>query len=114
MIDEDGRGGLLPGSHNCVGCHGLTFRRSDDMLCPRCAFDAETLIERIELDGLERDLQLITQFDAYYRSREESRKRLKRVAAGPLFGRRPVIDPVSREPIHLEHDAFWSTLRDAG
>lgn len=106
------RGELLPGSQSCVGCGGLTFRQRDDALCPRCAFEAESLIERIELDGMDRDLQLITEFDAYYRQREEQRKRFKKLA-GPVFGRRPVLDPASREPIEFPPDSFWKTLRDA-
>lgn len=105
-------GELLPGSHECVGCGGLTFRQRDDALCPRCAFEAETLIERIELDGLEHDLQLITEFDAYYRQREEQRKRLRRLS-GPVFARRPVLDPAGRERAPFTHDAAWLHARDA-
>ena len=103
---------LLPGSHECVGCGGLTFRQRDDGLCPRCAFEAESLIERIELDGLDRDLELITQFEAYYRQREEHKKRFQRLA-GPVFARRPVLDPISREPAVFTPDPFWASLRDA-
>ena len=102
----------LPGSRSCVGCGGLTFRQRGDALCPRCAFDAESLIERIELDGMNRDLQLITEFEAYYRQREEQRTRFKRLA-GPVFGRRPVLDSISRGPIDLGPDPFWAELRDA-
>ncbi len=61
---------MLPGSRECVGCHGLTFRNRSDGLCPRCAFQAESLIEQIELDSLERDLALITEFEAYCRQRD--------------------------------------------
>ncbi len=104
---------LLPGSHECVGCGGLTFRQRDDGLCPRCAFEAESLIERIELEGLDRDLRLITEFEAYYRQREEQRKRFKRLG-GSVFGRRPVLDPASREPFELPIDPFWAELRSAG
>jgi hypothetical protein len=60
----------LPGSRTCVGCGGLTFRNREDGLCPRCAFQAESLIEQIELDGLERDLALMTRFEAYCRQRD--------------------------------------------
>ena len=109
---DERREDLLPGSHECVGCGGMTFRRRDDALCPRCAFDAESLIERIELDGLSRDLQLLTEFEAYYCQREEQRKRLKKLA-GPVFGRRPVLDPISRAPVDFSPDPFWSALRDA-
>ena len=110
---DDRHEALLPGSHECVGCGGLTFRQRQDALCPRCAFEAESLIERIELDGLAHDLQLMTEFDAYYRQREEQRKRFKKLG-GPVFGRRPVLDPIAREPIELKPDPFWSALRDAG
>jgi hypothetical protein len=65
----------LPGSRHCVGCEGLTFRNRADGLCPRCAFEAEHLIEQIELDGLERDLTLMTRFEAYCRARDEARAR---------------------------------------
>jgi hypothetical protein len=105
-------GELLPGSQSCVGCGGMTFRKREDALCPRCAFDAEALIERIELDCLDHDLNLLTQFDAYYRQREEQRKRFKKLG-GPVFARRPVLDPASREPLAFEPDAFWSELRNA-
>jgi len=70
MTPED-----LPGSRACVGCHGLTFRSRGDGLCPRCAFNAESLIEQVELDALDRDLQLLTQFEAYYQARAERRSR---------------------------------------
>jgi hypothetical protein len=103
---------LLPGSHTCVGCGGLTFRQREDALCPRCAFEAESLIERIELDGLDRDLELITQFEAYYQQREVHKKRFKTLA-GPVFARRPVLDPISREAADFSPDPFWSALRDA-
>lgn len=65
----------LPGSRACVGCRGLTFRNRGDGLCPRCAFQAEALIEQIELDGLDRDLALITQFEAYCQNRDHPVKR---------------------------------------
>jgi hypothetical protein len=103
---------LLPGSHACVGCGGLTFRQREDALCPRCAFEAESLIERIELDGLSNDLELITRFEAYYQQREVQRKRFKRLAA-PVFARRPVLDPIRRAPVVFTPDPFWSSLRDA-
>jgi hypothetical protein len=60
----------LPGSRRCVGCDGLTFRNREDGLCPRCAFEAEHLIEQIELDCLDRDLALMERFDAYCRERD--------------------------------------------
>lgn len=72
---------MLPGSRECVGCHGLTFRNRSDGLCPRCAFQAESLIEQIELDSLERDLALITEFEAYCRQRDEINR-----PATPLSG----------------------------
>jgi hypothetical protein len=103
----------LPGSHMCVGCSGLTFRQRDDGLCPRCAFETEQLMERIEIAGLDRDLQLLTEFEAYYSQRDADRKRFKRLG-GPVFARRPVIDPAGRERAPFEVDAFWSQLRDAG
>lgn len=109
---DDVHGTPLPGSQACVGCGGMTFRKREDSLCPRCAFDAEALIERIELDCLDRDLQLITEFEAYYRQREEHRKRFKRLG-GSVFAHRPALDPVAREPISFEPDAFWTELRDA-
>lgn len=111
-MDQHG-GELLPGSHGCVGCGGLTFRQREDLLCPRCAFEAETLIERIELDGLAHDLQLITEFEAYYRQREEHRKRLRRLGT-PVFARRPVLDPAGRERLPFQHDPSWLHARDAG
>lgn len=103
---------LLPGSHECVGCGGLTFRQREDSLCPRCAFEAESLIERIELDGLDRDLELITQFEAYYRQREEHQERFRRLG-GPVFARRPLFDPDDREPAQFRPDPFWAAIRDA-
>lgn len=103
---------LLPGSHACVGCGGLTFRQRDDALCPRCAFEAESLIERIELDGLHRDLQLITEFEAYYRQREVQRARFKKLG-GPVFGNRPLLDPAARERAPFTADPFWTELRNA-
>ena len=109
---DDRHGELLPGSQECVGCGGMTFRKRQDALCPRCAFDAESLIERIELDCLDRDLQLITEFDAYYRQREEHRQRFKTLA-GPVFGTRTGLDAESREPVKFEADAFWTELRKA-
>lgn len=105
-------GELLPGSRECVGCGGMTFRTREDALCPRCAFDAEALIERIELDCLDHDLQLLTQFDAYYRQREEHRARFQRLS-GPVFAHRSALDPDCREPISFTPDAFWSELRRA-
>ena len=71
----------LPGSRACVGCHGLTFRSRGDGLCPRCAFNAESLIEQVELDALDRDLSLMTQFEAYYQARSERREGPPLVAA---------------------------------
>ncbi|MEO6867875.1 MAG: hypothetical protein ABI200_07630 [Gaiellales bacterium] len=109
---ESNRDELLPGSLSCIGCGGLTFRQREDALCPRCAFEAESLIERIELDGLHRDLQLMTEFDAYYQQREVHRKRFKKLA-GPVFARRPVLDPISREPTDFTPDPFWTALRKA-
>ena len=104
---------LLPGSHACVGCGGLTFRQREDSLCPRCAFEAESLIERIELDGLDRDLQLITEFEAYYCQREEQRTRFQRLA-GPVFAHQPLREPSRNERPPFAPDAFWTALRDAG
>lgn len=117
MMDEH-QGELLPGSRDCVGCHGLTFRMRDDGLCPRCAFEAESLIERIELDGMSRDLQLMTEFDAYYRQREEHRKRFARLGATPVFSHKPFLDPVGRPPfsfapLTFAPDPFLGELRDA-
>jgi hypothetical protein len=103
----------IPGSHHCVGCAGLTFRQRPDGLCPRCAFEAESLIERIEVEGLYDDLRLITEFDAYYRQREEQRKRFKKLG-GPVFARRPVLDPGGRDRQPFEVDPAISTWRDAG
>lgn len=60
----------LPGSHICLGCGGLTFRNREDALCPRCAYRAEDLIEQIELEALDRDLNLMTEFEAYCRQRD--------------------------------------------
>jgi hypothetical protein len=40
------------------------------------------------------------------------RKRFKRLAA-PVFARRPVLDPVAREPVTFTPDPFWASLRDA-
>ncbi len=115
QLMDDRQEALLPGSHVCVGCGGLTFRQREDALCPRCAFEAESLIERIELDGLDRDLQLITEFDAYYRQREEQKQRFQKLG-GPVFGRRPTInDPAQRESsITFVAAPFWANLRDAG
>ncbi|MCW2956606.1 MAG: hypothetical protein JWO69_1475 [Thermoleophilia bacterium] len=110
---SDYRQESLPGSRRCVGCGGLTFRQRDDELCPRCAFEAESLIESIEIDGLNRDLSLITQFEAYYRQREAARARVRRLG-GPVFPHEPRIDPVERPQVPFAADAFWTTLRDVG
>lgn len=67
----------LPGSKICVGCSGLTFRDNGDHLCPRCAFSAEDLIEQIEMDCIERDLALITEFEAYCAQRDRKRERIE-------------------------------------
>lgn len=76
----------LPGSRHCVGCGGLTFRNRDDRLCPRCAFEAEHLIEQIELECLDHDLALMTRFEAYCRQRDLARQRTSGVFAGtPLW-----------------------------
>ncbi|MCW2926075.1 MAG: hypothetical protein JWM86_43 [Thermoleophilia bacterium] len=113
-MHDDHNGELLPGSHACVGCNGLTFRQREDNLCPRCAFEAESLIERIELDGLDRDLQLMTEFDAYYRQREEHRERFRRLA-GPVFkNAHHRIDAEARALPSFVPDPFWANLRDAG
>lgn len=109
---DDRQEELLPGSRACVGCGGLTFRQRDDGLCPRCAFEAESLIERIELDGLDHDLELMTRFEAYYQQREVHRQRFRRLA-GAVFGHRPSLDPQDREPAAFAPDAFWAALRDA-
>ena len=78
----------LPGSRHCVGCGGLTFRNRDDGLCPRCAFEAEHLIEQIELESLDHDLALMTRFEAYCRQRDLARQRA--VAAAPVFSNAPM------------------------
>jgi len=107
----DHRDELLPGSHECVGCGGLTFRQREDALCPRCAFEAERLIERIELDGLSRDLELMTEFEAYYAQREVQRTRFRKLAS-PVFARKPLLDSVGRDDQPFRTDPFWTTLRD--
>lgn len=109
---DERHGELLPGSQECVGCGGMTFRKREDALCPRCAFDAESLIERIELDGLDRDLRLITEFEAYYRQREEQKARFQRLG-GPIFARTPGIAS-ERPAADFTPDAFWTELRNAG
>lgn len=73
----------LPGSRSCVGCGGLTFRNREDGLCPRCAFQAESLIEQIELDGLDHDLNLMSRFEAYCNERDLA------AAEPPVAARRP-------------------------
>ncbi|MCW2948989.1 MAG: hypothetical protein JWN41_2 [Thermoleophilia bacterium] len=70
-------------------------------------------MEGIEIAGLDRDLNLLTEFEAYYRQRDEERKRFKRLG-GPVFARRPVIDPAGRKRAPFEVDPFWTQLRDAG
>lgn len=110
---DERQGELLPGSQECVGCGGMTFRKREDSLCPRCAFDAESLIERIELEGLDRDLRLMTEFDAYYRQREEQKRRFERLG-GPVFARGPSIASPERPPVDFSPDAFWSELRRTG
>lgn len=104
----------LPGSRCCVGCNGLTFRQRADGLCPRCAFDAESLIERIEVDGLHHDLQLITEFEAYYRQRERQREQLRSLA-GPVFPRTDDAsqDGAGRVSTPFRSDPFWASLREA-
>lgn len=109
---DERQGELLPGSQECVGCGGMTFRKREDALCPRCAFDAESLIERIELEGLDRDLRLITEFEAYYRQREEQKRRFQRLG-GPIFAGSPGIAS-ERPAVEFAPDAFWSELRSAG
>lgn len=109
---DDRQEELLPGSQTCVGCSGMTFRKREDGLCPRCAFDAESLIERIELDGLDRDLQLMTEFEAYYRQREQQKERFERFSE-PVFPERSEHDIARREPAAFTPDPFWVALRDA-
>ena len=109
MPQED----ALPGSRTCVGCHGLTFRRASDGLCPRCAFEAEHLIERIEIDSLNRDLALITEFEAYYQKREEHRLRLAQIG-GPVF---PPFEPYEhdqRTESPFSRDSRWREFRHTG
>lgn len=103
---------LLPGSHTCVGCGGLTFRRREDHLCPRCAFEAEQLIERIELDGLDRDLELMARFDAYYQ-RRAAHQASAHVLPFPLFGETAVRDSLVRPAAEFMPDPFWQELREA-
>lgn len=86
----------LTGSRNCVGCGGLTFRNRRDGLCPRCAYHAEHLIEQIELETLERDLALLTRFDAYCADRDRQLHPAPRAdqpeaqpEPWPLLARRP-------------------------
>lgn len=81
----------LPGAQACIGCQGLTFRNREDQLCPRCAYQAEHLIEQIELDLLNRDLSLMTQFEAYYRQRELGQPAGE--VDAPVFDRTPFGDP---------------------
>lgn len=102
---------LLPGSQSCVGCGGMTFRQRADVLCPSCAFNAEALIERIELDSLSSDLQLITEFEAYYQQRERHRKRFMQ-AQHSVF---PQCTEISRSRTEqpFRPDPFWTELREA-
>ena len=60
----------LPGSSFCVGCRHMTFRQRADGLCPRCAWEAEQLIEQIELSALADDLATLVSFEAYCRTRD--------------------------------------------
>lgn len=113
-FDDQEAADLLPGSHTCVGCGGMTFRKRDDALCPRCAFDAEALIERIELDCIDRDLQLITEFEAYYRQREVTSERLRTFKRPVFADRANRHDLAARNEAAFERDPFWTELRDAG
>ncbi|MCW2922760.1 MAG: hypothetical protein JWM98_164 [Thermoleophilia bacterium] len=105
-------GELLPGSHTCVGCNGLTFRQREDALCPRCAFEAETMMEGIEVEGLHRDLQLITEFEAYYQQREAHRTRFARLG-GNVFEHRPATNLAERATPSFAVDVPWPELRSA-
>lgn len=84
---------LLPGSRFCVGCSHITFRKRNDGLCPKCAWQAEQLIEQIELDSLEQDLATITRFEAYCHQRLTGDAVLRPTAGqsfkGPWPDRRP-------------------------
>lgn len=57
---------------NCVGCQAITFRNRGDGLCPRCAYEAEQLVERIEIAMLDADLDLLVRLDAWCASRGSS------------------------------------------
>ena len=108
-------GSALPGSRSCIGCGGLTFRQREDGLCPRCAFDAETLVERIEVEALEHDLQLLVEFDAYCRQRDEHRERLRTVATQPVFPdapMRPERDSLDGAPLRLPPLPRFTRARD--
>lgn len=97
----------LPGSKACMGCGGLTFRNREDGLCPRCAFQAENLIEQIELDSLERDLTLMTKFDAYYSQRELARERESLSPAARTFGASRLFDERRYGERPFAQGPFW-------
>ncbi len=64
----------VPGGMCCSSCDSITFRARADGLCPACALRIEKMIEEIELEGMERDLILISRFEAYCVKREQQRR----------------------------------------
>ena len=63
--------------------------------------------------GLDRDLRLITEFEANYRERERIRTRLRAVG-GPVFSHEHQLDTPHRTPPPFSADPFCSTLRKTG
>ena len=81
----------------------MTFRNRQDGLCPRCAWQAEHLIEQIELESLEHDLALITAFEGYCHQRDEAAR-----VPSPLALGEPLFEPrrMQRKPFDL--GPLWS------
>ena len=56
-----------PGGRACLRCHMATWR--PDLVCSACTGELERMIERIELEAMVADLDLLVRFDAYCASR---------------------------------------------
>jgi hypothetical protein len=68
--DRDFHGRSGPPARTCTGCRAPLWRNNSDPLCARCAAGVENLIERIEIDSIGSDLDLLVAFEAYCHRRE--------------------------------------------
>jgi hypothetical protein len=57
-----------PGGASCLRCLALTWR--PQRICSPCTGELERMIERIEIDSIEADLELLVRFEAYCHARQ--------------------------------------------